>query len=243
MKHLKLQNYFLQKEQKFNNKLIHPFSTVLGSTSAWNLVIILEIKLVIIRELLSSVYPPGSKDDDVSVRQLYSLGHTVGVAAVVDVPRHAPRHGGVHHPLIIQPEHVDAAVLVLVVLLPDVSQVGPDHLADVLDDHLTLLQVPGGVQPQSLDLGPGQHNILSPLLLHLPVLRRLALNKVLAVRTDCLETNEERDHVLGSSVQIFLGSSRSLEVVNPLDVSSELLFRSCTASGVHSQRKLQHWIA
>ena len=51
---------------------------------------------------------------------------TVGVAAVVDVPRHAPGHGRVDHSVIVKPEHVDAAVLVLIVLLSDVSQVGPD---------------------------------------------------------------------------------------------------------------------
>ena len=40
-------------------------------------------------------------------------------------------------------------------LLVDVSQLQPDDLPDVIDDHLVLLQVPGGVQTQALDLGLG----------------------------------------------------------------------------------------
>ena len=79
--------------------------------------------LVVIGQLLAPVNPPGREDDDVGVRELHGLGDAVGVAAVVDVPGHAPGHGGVHHPVIVQPEHVDASVLVLVPLLADVRQV------------------------------------------------------------------------------------------------------------------------
>ena len=81
--------------------------------------------LVIVRELLAPVDPPGGEDDDVGVRDVDGLGDAVGVAAVVDVPGHAPGHGGVHHPVIVQPEHVDASVLVLVVFLPHISQTRP----------------------------------------------------------------------------------------------------------------------
>ena len=76
--------------------------------------------LVIVRKLLAPVDPPGREDDDVGVGDVDGLGHTVGIAAVVDVSGHAPRHRGVHHPVIVQAEHVDASVLVLVVFLSDV---------------------------------------------------------------------------------------------------------------------------
>ena len=121
--------------------LIHPFSTIFSSTCTRNLhLIILKIKLkkttkitvnfklkrswfshlVIVRKLLAPVDPPGREDDDVGVGDVDGLGDTVGVAAVVDISGHAPRHGGVHHPVIVQAEHVDASVLILVMLLSDV---------------------------------------------------------------------------------------------------------------------------
>ena len=82
--------------------------------------------LVVIGQLLAPVNPPGREDDDVGVRELHGLGDAVGVAAVVDVPGHAARHGRVHHPLVIQAEHVDTSVLILVVLLAEVCQIGPE---------------------------------------------------------------------------------------------------------------------
>ena len=42
----------------------------------------------------------------------------------------------------------------LVSLLAALGQLVPDHLADVLYDHGELLQGPGGVQAQTLDLRP-----------------------------------------------------------------------------------------
>lgn len=42
---------------------------------------------------------------------LDGLGHTVGLARVVDVARQPARQRGVHHAPLVQPEHVDAAVL------------------------------------------------------------------------------------------------------------------------------------
>lgn len=132
--------------QNCNKYLIHPFPAILGAAHAGDLVVILEIKLkerknyeilppsttesthfIVIRELLPPVDPPGGEDDDVSVRQLHRLRHAVGVAGVVDVPGHTASHCGVHHPLVVQAEHVDTAVLVLVPLLSDISQVGSKY--------------------------------------------------------------------------------------------------------------------
>ena len=67
--------------------------------------------LIIIAEFLPPADPPVSKDDDVPVRQLHRLRHAVGLAAVVDVPGHPSGQGGVHYPVVVQTEHVDASVL------------------------------------------------------------------------------------------------------------------------------------
>ena len=177
-----------------------------------------------------------------SVGQLHGLGDTVGVAAVVDVPGHAPRHGGVHHPVVVQPEHVDATVLILVVLLSDISQIGsgnnqkfsfhyilkifclPYDLSDVLDDHLSFFKISSSIESKPLDPGSSKDDILSPFLLHLPILRCFTLDKVLAVGANGLKTNKERNHLLGSSVKILLSPWSSLEIVDSLDMSSKFWF-------------------
>ncbi len=69
----------------------------------------------------------------------------------------------------------------LVALFPQLGYLGPDDLPNVLNDHRVPLNVPGSVQPEPLYLGPGQVDVVPPLLLHLLVLRRLGLDKLLAV--------------------------------------------------------------
>lgn len=52
------------------------------------------------------------EDDDAHVAvHLDGLGHAVGLARVVDVPRQPAAQRGVHHAPLVQAEHVDAAVL------------------------------------------------------------------------------------------------------------------------------------
>ncbi len=65
-----------------------------------------------VSDLLSLGYLPGGDDDDLALLpNVHHLGHTVGAARVVDVARGAPRHGGVHHHLTVDAEHVDTSVL------------------------------------------------------------------------------------------------------------------------------------
>ena len=162
---------------------------------------------------------------------------------MVDVSGHTTAERGVHHAFIVQPEHVDAAVLRLVSLLSDVRQVGADNLANVLNDHLTLFEVAGCVEAESGNLGAGQHYVLAPLLLHLAVLGALGRDKVLAVGTDCLKANEEVAKVLGNAgVGLFAGAA-ALKVVHALDVRAQLGLGARTARWVDRQRKLEHRVA
>ena len=119
----------------------------------------------------------------------------------------------------------------------------PDDLPNILYDHLAPFKIPCGVQSQASNLGPGQQHVLSPLLLHLPVLGRLALYKVLAVGSNGLQTYKEGHHLFGVPVEFVLGSTGPLEVVDSLDVSSQLGLRPCTSCGVDSQRQLQQGVA
>ena len=61
------------------------------------------------------------------VCKLHSFRDTVGVTAVVDVSGDTARHGGVNHSVVVQSEHVDTAVLRLVSLLSNISQISPEH--------------------------------------------------------------------------------------------------------------------
>ena len=68
---------------------------------------------------------------------------------MIDISRNTAGQGGIHDPIVIQAEHVDAAVLRLVPLLPDVGQLAADNLADVLDNHLALVEVAGRVESKT----------------------------------------------------------------------------------------------
>lgn len=158
--------------------------------------LILDVELVVIRELrvknelvgstllllmpkthlLAAIdLPLGEYNDAHIAIDLHDLRHTVGIARMVNVARQAAAQGGIHHAVLVQPEHVDAAVLQsqrrvrfkgnpfkgnrdpylgLVLLLAYLGHLGAYDLAYVLDDHRVLLNVPGGIQAQTLDLGP-----------------------------------------------------------------------------------------
>ena len=231
--------------------LVHPFLAVAGAAEARQPVLVLVVELVVVGELLAAADPPVSKDDDVEVAVDFDdLGDAIGVARVVDVPGHVARHGGVENSVVVKPEHVDAAVLLGVALLPDVCQLGPDDLADVLDDHLVFFEVASCVEAEALDSGPCENNVLSPLLLHFPVLRTLRLDEVLRVGSGRLEADEQRDAFLGGTAEAISGflvarvtsGHGSLEVVDPLHPGPHQRLGSCAAGRVDGQRKLQEWV-
>ena len=57
----------------------------------------------------------------------------VRIAGVVDEPGGIPLHGGVHHHVVIHPEHVAANPLLVVILLPVVCQDGTYLLSRIFD--------------------------------------------------------------------------------------------------------------
>ena len=69
---------------------------------------------------------------------------------MVDIPRRVAAHGGVHHRVVVNAEHVDAVVAVLVDTLQTIGHLVADQLADVLDDHGVLLHVSGSKQAETL---------------------------------------------------------------------------------------------
>ena len=182
------------------------------------------------------------------------FGDAIRVARVIDVAGHAAAHRGVQDPLIVQAEHVDTAVLRLILFLSQVGQVRADDFADVFDDHLVLLQVSGRVQTQPLDLGPGQHHVLPPFGLHLPVLRALGLDKVLGVGSGRFEADQGRHVLLGRAVQTSVSVSRRrsrrkrrrlrrpLEIMDPFDVSPHLGLGTRASGRIHGQRQLEQRI-
>lgn len=103
---------------------VHPLLAFARPAQAGDLVVVLVIKLVVIRQFFAPRYPFVGEDDDVVVPiDFYCLGDAVRLATVVDVARHPSAHGGVQDPLVVQPEHVNAAVLSLVPFLPHIREV------------------------------------------------------------------------------------------------------------------------
>jgi len=155
----------------FQISLIHPLAAIGCPAEAGYFVVVFNIELVVIIQLFTAGYSAVGENDDAQVSLDFDgLSHAVGVAAVVDVTGQTTGEGGVDDALLVQPEHVNAAVLGVVALLAALGQLGADHLADVLDDHRVLLDVPGRVEAQSLDLGARQVDVVAPLLLHFLVL-------------------------------------------------------------------------
>ena len=68
--------------------LVHPFSALLSSAHAWDLVgVVFKVELVVVAQLLAPHDPTVGEDYDVVVSvYLDRLGHAVGVATVIDVP-------------------------------------------------------------------------------------------------------------------------------------------------------------
>lgn len=93
--------------------LIHPLAAVGRAAHARDLVrLVLQIELVVVRQLLALVdLALGHNDDAAVLVHVHDLRATVRVARVIDVARQAARQRRVHHPVLVQPEHVDAAIL------------------------------------------------------------------------------------------------------------------------------------
>ena len=161
---------------------------------------------------------------------------------MIDISGHPTAERGINNALIVQAEHVNAAVLILIALFPDVGQVGPDELPDVLDDHLALLEVARGVQSQPLDLGAREDNVLPPFLLHFTVLRTFGGDKILAVGSHGLQPDQKVAKVLGNP-SVDLLARATLEIVYALNMRSQLRFRPGAARRVNRQREFKHRVA
>ncbi len=73
------------------------------------------------------------------------------IARVVDEPGGVALHGGVHHGVVVDLEHVTAYAPGLVVLLSLVRQHGTDLLARVFYHHLPRLDLALAIQPTAVD--------------------------------------------------------------------------------------------
>jgi len=114
-----------------------------------------------------------------------------------------------------------------------------------------LFNVTSRIEAEALYSGPGQNDVLPPLLFHLPVLRTLRLDEVFRVRPGRFQTNEERDALLGGPAEAVTGllvgrwveGHGSLEVVNPLHSGSHQRLRPGATCGVDRQWQLQKRIS
>lgn len=62
--------------------------------------------------LLPAIYPALRKDYDPELPvHLHNLRYTVWIARVIDVSRQTTTERRIHHPILVQPEHVDSSVL------------------------------------------------------------------------------------------------------------------------------------
>lgn len=84
---------------------------------------------------------------------------------------------------------VKFAYLELVDLLTAIGHFVAYDSANVLDDHGVLLQILSSVQTQALNAGSCQIHVILPLRLQAPILRRLGVDKLLAVW--CVELSGE----------------------------------------------------
>lgn len=85
------------------------------------------------------------------------------VAAVVDEPREVAALGRVDDGLQVDPEEVRAADAGRLVLgLPEVGHARPDHLPDVLDDHLVRRDRLHGEEAPVVDAGLGELEVFPP---------------------------------------------------------------------------------
>lgn len=74
-------------------------------------------------------------------------------------------HRGIHHKVVVDPEHVAADALALVQLLSLIGERGPDQFTRILDHHFACLNVPRAVQAASMDVrAEHSHTLLGRLL-------------------------------------------------------------------------------
>ena len=73
------------------------------------------------------------------------------LTGMVDEPGGVAGHGGVHHHVVVQPEHVAADAAAVVVSLPVVGEDGSYLLARILDHHLPRRDLPLAEQAPPVD--------------------------------------------------------------------------------------------
>lgn len=63
------------------NRLVHPFSAILRAAAAWNPIVVLKVKFVVVAEFSPPRNSLVGENNDVEIAvYLDRLGHTVGVA-------------------------------------------------------------------------------------------------------------------------------------------------------------------
>ena len=109
-------------------------------------------KLVIVSQLFAAFDRPQGKDHDVfpPVDEDH-FRVAVRLTRMVDEPCGVPHHRGIDDVVGVFPEHVASDATGLITPLPLISQRRPDHLAGVLDYHLTGVEVSATEQSSAVD--------------------------------------------------------------------------------------------
>ena len=130
---------------------------------------ILKRKLVVVRQLLTSIDRPQCKDNHMFLpgAVVHDLRVAVGFTRVVDESSGIAGNGGVNDGRLAQSKHVAAVVAgavrprTIIHLFPPVCQYSTYHLASILNHHLTGSNVATCVQSQSVNWRPiHSHGVL-----------------------------------------------------------------------------------
>ena len=145
--------------------LVHPFSAIGCTAQARNFRVFLEIELVIVHDFFAFGNTSIGDDDDFAILlDLHDFGNGVRLdeqnpsddntlflslvssylAWVIDVTSETTAHRRVDNVLLIQPKHVDAAILLLVELLSFIRHFVSYQFADVFNHHGMLFEIASG---------------------------------------------------------------------------------------------------